>query len=164
MLSAVISANRSVENLNRSVRTRTVFVTARIQTRYEYHEFLWWALSSPNSSRYDGNMLIFSYLCWQGCDSASGCYVRGMIAAGATIRYTLTVGYTTLTPHSLYRLVLRIFLFHSTLQKAYDYRLQASTSVSVIRLFRLYCCLTALCVNHPITDSHGRKYAGDIRP
>lgn len=68
------------------VRTRTVFVTARIQTRYEHHEFLWWALSSPNSSRSDGSVLIFSYLCWQGCDSASGCYVRGMIAAGATIR------------------------------------------------------------------------------
>ena len=74
----------------------TVFVTARIQTRYEYHEFLWWALSSPNSSRYDGNMLIFSYLCWRGCDSASGCCVRGMIVAGATIRYTLAVGYATL--------------------------------------------------------------------
>lgn len=46
------------------VRTRTVFVTARIQTRYEHHEFLWWALSSPNSSRSDGSVLIFSYLCW----------------------------------------------------------------------------------------------------
>ena len=54
------------------------------------------ALRSPNSFCYDRNVLIFSHLCWRGCDSASGCYVRGMIAAGATIRYTLTVGYATL--------------------------------------------------------------------
>lgn len=63
------------------VRTRTVFVTARIQTRYEHHEFLWWALSSPNSSRSDGSVLIFGYLCRPGRDAASCCYVRGMIGS-----------------------------------------------------------------------------------